>query len=132
LSRPVDLGTTPRKPLTPRQRLALFEAHKGLCCICGLPIDYAKGFVDEHIRPLGLAGSNDLDNRGPAHIHCAAVKTEGDLAAIAKAKRVKAKAIGARPAPKRPMRSAGFPASAKRKANPTPGLPRRKLFAGAD
>lgn len=130
MKRPIELGSTPRKALTPRQRLALFEAHKGLCCICGLPIDYAKGFVDEHIRPLGLAGSNDLSNRGPAHIHCAAVKTEGDLTAIAKAKRMKGKALGIRPAPKRLIVSAPFPKSGKRAVHPMAGLPRRALFVG--
>jgi hypothetical protein len=58
-----DVGTTPRKHLTPTQRLKLFEAHQGRCCICGNRIIGA--WVDEHIlsnriqsRPL-IASNND-------------------------------------------------------------------------
>ena len=29
-----DIGTTPRKPLSPTQRLKLFEAHRGICALC--------------------------------------------------------------------------------------------------
>ena len=88
--------TTPdrRKPLSPMQRLKMFEAHGGVCVICKTKI-IGKTWTDEHIRPLGLLGSNDMDNRGPAHTDCAIEKTKGDVSAIAKAKRVKAKHIGA-------------------------------------
>ncbi len=80
-----DLGTTPRKPLTPTQRLKLFEDERGLCCICGLKI--VGKFIDEHKRALGLAGGNERSNRGVAHPKCAAVKThDEDMPRINKAK----------------------------------------------
>ncbi len=88
-----DVSTTRRKPLSKRQRLALFEREKGLCCVCGLKI--VGDFIDEHVRPLGLGGSNDGKNRGIAHPKCAAVKTQKqDMPAINKAKRQKQAAHG--------------------------------------
>jgi hypothetical protein len=95
-----DVGTTRRKPLTPTQRLKLFEAWHGCCCICERKIQAGEKWIDEHIRPLGLGGTNYLDNRGPAHVVCADAKThgeDGDLARIAKAKRQKMRHVGIRP-----------------------------------
>jgi hypothetical protein len=117
------VGTTKRKPLTPRQLLKLWEDHKGICCICGFPIDKdkkwaetlrgPKGFVDEHQRALALGGSNKLANRGPAHIACAAVKTTGDMERINKAKAQKQRDLGIRAAPDRKMPSAPMPKTKK-------------------
>jgi hypothetical protein len=92
-----DLGTTPRKPLTRVQRLKLFEQHKGICALCSQPIRGGEAWIDEHLRALGLGGSNDADNRAPAHKACADAKThgpEGDIAVIAKAKRQKMQSLG--------------------------------------
>jgi len=92
-----DVGTTPRKPLTPRQRLDMWERHKGICCICKQKIDGTRDrWIDEHIIPLALGGSNDLANRGPAHEACARDKTKDDLRSIAKAKRAKQRHLGIR------------------------------------
>jgi len=88
-----DVGTTPRKPLTPTQRLALFEREHGKCCICGLKI--VGSFIDEHKRALGLGGGNEPENRGVAHPKCAAIKThDQDMPAITKAKAQKRAALG--------------------------------------
>jgi 5-methylcytosine-specific restriction endonuclease McrA len=65
----------PRKPLTSKQRLKLFLERNGICCICGHKIETLKPWIDEHIIPLWLGGSNDLSNRGVAHERCARVKT---------------------------------------------------------
>ena len=102
------IGTTPRKPLTPRQRLALLEEYGHKCALCGLPIGPEEGFIDEHLRALGLSGTNKWDNRGPAHIRCAEVKTKDDMARIAKAKRQKARHYGIKPEGAGKIRSAGF------------------------
>jgi 5-methylcytosine-specific restriction endonuclease McrA len=88
------VGTTPRKNLTPTQRLRLFEQHKGVCCICGAYIKAGERWIDEHIIPLGLGGSNDIENRAPAHEKCAALKTKDDQKQIAKAKRQKRAHLG--------------------------------------
>jgi 5-methylcytosine-specific restriction endonuclease McrA len=76
----------PRKQLTAKQRLQLLIENGGKCCICGHPIfgfrerwdDYELEkipFVDEHISPLWLNGTNEFSNRGPAHEACAREKT---------------------------------------------------------
>lgn len=90
-----DLGTTKRKHFSPRQRLKIWEEHKGICCICGEKIDGTQEkWIIEHIRPLGLSGTNDPSNIGPAHSKCAQNKTSSDSSRIAKAKRQKQKHIG--------------------------------------
>jgi 5-methylcytosine-specific restriction protein A len=106
-----DVATTPRKPLTPRQRLKLFEDRKGLCHRCGLKI--VGSFIDEHVIPLALGGSNDWSNRAVTHPKCAAIKTrEEDMPRIAKAKRQKRAAHGI-VAPAAKIESRGFAISEK-------------------
>jgi hypothetical protein len=93
-----EVYATPRKPLTPRQRLKMWESHHGCCVVCHRRITETS-WVDEHIVPLGLGGTNDPANRGPAHAGCARDKTKGDMARINKAKDQKAAHVGAaRPA----------------------------------
>lgn len=99
-----DVPTTPRKPLTPAQRLNLFEDHGGKCVLCGLKIRAGERWIDEHIRALGLGGTNDPENRGPAHEKCAEVKThDEDMPRIVKAKRIKRKHLGIKSRKSRPM-----------------------------
>lgn len=99
-----DIGTTKRRPLTPSQRLKLFEDHDGICVICGRAIRSGEKWIDEHIRALGLGGSNDPENRGPAHETCAATKTrKEDMPRIAKAKRQKRKLLGIKKPKGRPI-----------------------------
>lgn len=129
-----DVGTTPRKPLTPTQRLKLFERHKGICALCQREIRTGEKWIDEHLRPLGLGGSNDDDNRAPVHVACAEAKTHGptgDIAKVAKAKRAKMAALGIkRDGPK--IKSPGFPLKPEKPGkidkSALPQLPRRSLF----
>ena len=121
-----DVGTTPRKPLTPTQRLKLFEAHGGKCALCGLQIQAGEKWIDEHLRALGLGGSNDLDNRAPVHVACAKAKTNNeDIPRIAKAKRQKMAALGIRRSTGQKIVSRGF---ARKQRTPKPSLPPRALF----
>ena len=125
-----DVGTTKRKSLTPTQRLKLFEAHKGLCGLCGAPIRAGEVWIDEHIIPLSLGGSNDLDNRAPAHKACADAKTngrDGDLAKAAKAKRVKMRHLGIERT-KIKIKSRGFETNRKEPRIEKKPLPRRSIF----
>ncbi|MDB5508667.1 MAG: endonuclease [Hyphomicrobiales bacterium] len=122
-----DLGTHPRKPLSPTQRLKLFEAHKGLCCLCGNRIIGAN-WIDEHIRPLGLGGGNELDNRGPAHIRCAGLKTAADLRRIAKAKAQKKRHLGIRPPEQKKIPSRPFCDTYKERRELSPLGPPRPMF----
>lgn len=112
--RPIDVPTTKRKPLTKRQRTQLHERDKGICCICGLWVNPMKPWIDEHKRALALGGTNDMENRGVAHIECAAIKTlERDMPAIVKAKRQKDMQISRDPLARPKLQSAGFPKSYK-------------------
>lgn len=86
----------PRKPLTPAQRLKLFLAHAGKCCICGGKIAVGESWIDEHVRPLWLDGTNDIEtNRAPAHASCAKDKTKREAGIRSKVRRVAAKHQGA-------------------------------------
>ncbi|GAB6842327.1 hypothetical protein HNR00_003536 [Methylorubrum rhodinum] len=92
-----DVGTTPRRPLTPSQKLELYEQQKGICPLCGLFMRPGKRLIDEHLRALGLGGSNDFGNRAIVHEACALAKTHGptgDLTVIADAKAQKRAILG--------------------------------------
>ena len=93
-----DVGTTKRKNITPRLRLKIWEAHKGICVLCSAKIDGVRErWVAEHVIPLSLGGEDAESNMGPAHEACAIKKTfgrTGDIAKAAKAKRVKSKHLG--------------------------------------
>ena len=93
-----DVGTTKRKPMTPRLRLKIWEAHGGVCALCKGKIDGVRErWIVEHLRALELGGEDNEANMAPAHEACAIAKTggkEGDHAKAAKAKRVKSKHLG--------------------------------------
>lgn len=93
-----DVGTTKRKPMTPRMRLKVWENHKGICKLCDCKIDGVRErWIVEHIIPLALGGKDEPENMAPAHEACALAKTfgkSGDIAKAAKAKRMKSKHIG--------------------------------------
>ncbi len=93
-----DVPTTPRKKLSPRERLAAWERNNGVCVLCGVKIDGSRErWICEHIRALALGGLDTQDNIGPAHQRCADAKTHGpngDIAQAAKSKRRKARYLG--------------------------------------
>lgn len=80
--------TEKRKALTRRQVIELCLRQEGLCgCGCGIKLDpMGEGVIDEHLNPLGLTGTNDLENRFLFRKPCATEKTKPDKARIAKAK----------------------------------------------
>ena len=124
-----DVGTTPRKPLTPRQRLKLFEQHKGICVLCGLQIRSGEKWIDEHLLALGLGGSNDTENRAPVHLACAKAKThDEDMPRIVKAKRQKMVALGIKRESRQKIASRPF--ANRKERTPKPSLPPRALFEG--
>ncbi|MBL0405037.1 HNH endonuclease [Microvirga aerilata] len=102
-ARPCDLGTTLRRRLSPRQRLAIWERARGICAICERRIDGVRErWIVEHIRALELGGQDEPDNMGPAHETCGRTKTREDHRRTAKAKRQKIQHLGANEA-KRPL-----------------------------
>lgn len=87
-----DVGTTRRKPMSQMRRLRIWEAHKGVCVLCGLKIDGVREpWIVEHVRALVLGGADSDENCAPAHENCRRAKDKVDVAAGAKAKRIKAK-----------------------------------------
>lgn len=130
--RPDQVGTTARRKISDAHALRLFEKHNGVCINCSLPIDGLKqDWFVEHRRALELGGRNDDENLGPAHYECKAAKDAVDHAAAAKAKRVKKRDLGMKPAAARPIKSAPFPKSGKRDSHPIPIPPRRRdIFGG--
>jgi 5-methylcytosine-specific restriction protein A len=111
---PSPYSVTKRKPLTTKQRAQLFLSHEGICCLCHTKI-VNEPWIDEHLLPLAMDGSNDMENRGPAHVRCARIKTAKDATDRAKVRRVAEKHIGA-----------------KRSSRPLPGgknSPWKKTFA---
>lgn len=85
-----------RKRLTRKQRVDMHDRHGSTCVVCLELIAPGEPFIDEHIIPLEIGGSNDASNRGPAHIACAKRKTARDQNMIAKAVRMRAKHLGIR------------------------------------
>ena len=88
--------TVKRKPLTTLQRARLFAAHAGMCCICTYKIMPGTPWIDEHILPLSQGGTNDMDNRGPAHTFCARDKTSQDAADLSPIRNGYATRVGAK------------------------------------
>lgn len=124
-----DVGTTKRRPMTPARRLRIFEAHGGKCCLCDNKIDGVReAWTIEHLVALGLGGADEDKNCGPAHETCRRDKDKLDVVAIAKAKRVKQRHIGLKPAKPAKIASRGFPPSSKPRHERTQ-LPYRPLFA---
>lgn len=93
-----DVGTTPRRAMSPTRRLRIWEAHAGVCILCKEKIDGTRErWIIEHAVALALGGEDTDANCGPAHAACADRKThQEDMPRIAKAKRQKMKALGIR------------------------------------
>jgi 5-methylcytosine-specific restriction endonuclease McrA len=85
-----------RRRMTPLRRARIFDTHGGVCHLCGLKIQIGEAWDVEHIVALALSDDDSDDNLAPAHVACHRPKTSEDVARIAKAKRVRAKHIGAK------------------------------------
>lgn len=84
-----------------KDRARLFEAHNGICHLCGGKIQAGQAWEWSHPIPLAAGGADDLDNAAPAHAKCHKHQTSNfDAPLIAKVRRNNAKHIGAKP--KRP------------------------------
>lgn len=106
-----DRSVENRKPLTKKQRAELALSQGGICgCGCGVKLDHAReGTIDEHLRPLGLQGTNALENRSIWRKPCSDEKTyKRDLPSIRKAQRLEKKADPLTRKPSR-MQSKPFP-----------------------
>lgn len=85
-----------RRRLSTKQKVVLFERCAGVCHICGQAIQIGQRWDVSHIVPLALGGADVDCNRAPAHKPCHAWQTRmTDLPAIARARRIYARHIGA-------------------------------------
>jgi 5-methylcytosine-specific restriction endonuclease McrA len=96
-----------RKPLTRKQVAALFLRQDGRCALCSQKLE-TKGhvpvnFIDEHLKPLSMLGTNDLENRALVCKPCARSKTDTETPIRAKAYRQRDRAIGALKPSGRPL-----------------------------
>ena len=85
---------TSRRRFTTLQRVALFEAHGGICHICKMKIAVGDSWDIEHVIPWELTRDDSADNLRPAHKTCHKDKTRDDVRGIRKADRIKAKHKG--------------------------------------
>ena len=85
-----------RKRLTDRQRLQMFLAAGGICCICGHKIDGVREAWDEHETALWADGSNEMWNRAPAHEKCARAKSGKEATARARGRKFAEHHLGAK------------------------------------
>jgi 5-methylcytosine-specific restriction endonuclease McrA len=84
-----------RRSMTPLRRARIFDSHGGVCHLCGLRIAVGEAWEAEHIVALEISRDDSDANLAPAHVACHREKTREDAGRIAKAKRVRAKHIGA-------------------------------------
>jgi 5-methylcytosine-specific restriction endonuclease McrA len=84
-----------RRSLSTTHRMRIFEISGGICHICNERIQVGQKWEVEHVRALALLGLDADDNMRPAHKTCHTHKTKDDRSRIAKAKRQRAKHLGA-------------------------------------
>lgn len=117
---------TKRKYLTEAQKREVRERQQNCCAMCGKGLEFAVRTTGatqfDHIIPLALNGSNDLDNFQALCRACHVnEKTRLDRKNIAKAKRCEAKLTVGKPRPRkkwsRPIQSRGFDKTRRRKMN---------------
>lgn len=77
----------PRPSMSKARRARIFEAHGGLCELCGVKIRADEDYDIEHRIPWAVSHDDSDPNLYPAHKACHADKTSGrDAGYIAKSK----------------------------------------------
>jgi len=94
---------TARRSLSRLARIRIFDAAKGLCHLCGQKIHVGEKWDVEHVRALSLGGADDEENMRPAHYACHKIKTAEEAPRKAKADRQRARHLGIKKPPIRPM-----------------------------
>jgi 5-methylcytosine-specific restriction endonuclease McrA len=92
----IDVATTPRRKLTTKERLSVWERDKGHCAICGRKLAPGDVWQADHPRALGLGGPDCLELLRVICSWCYPEKNADDTRRIAKAKRGKARHVGAK------------------------------------
>jgi 5-methylcytosine-specific restriction enzyme A len=127
------VGKTPDSKIPPRVRLRVFEAHNGVCHLSGRKIAAGELWDCDHIIAIINGGLHCESNLAPALRDKHREKTAADVKEKATVAR-KAKAnLGLKPAPDKPIQSAGFAPKAPkpstaRQPEKLAALPRRAMF----
>ena len=74
--------------------LRVWYRSNGRCGICGLPIHVSEKHDTDHVTALGLGGEHRERNLRIVHRTCHKGKTKGEVQAMRKANRVRAKHLG--------------------------------------
>lgn len=77
------------------RKARIFDAARGVCHICGRKIKVGEAWDAEHVVAYALTHDDSDENIRPAHTACHKLKTKDDVRVISKAKRVRAKHMGA-------------------------------------
>ena len=85
---------TKRHKWTAKQRAEIFRDAGGFCHICERRIATGEPWEVEHVKPLGLNGSDKQADMRPAHVDCHKGKTRHDVGVMRKADRQMKKHIG--------------------------------------
>ena len=84
-----------RKRFPTTARMARLLEFNGKCAVCDVKIGPATGLEWDHIIPLAMGGEDEIANLQPLCRADHRSKTGSDATAIAKAKRLEAKHLGA-------------------------------------
>lgn len=119
-----------RAPGRVRDRIMARDNHR--CHMCSREISAGEKWDLDHVVALINGGENRETNLRPAHRKCHVEKTALDVAEKAKVAAVRKKHLGIKPAPAKPLRSAGFPITEKAaKRQQKQSLPPRPLYQEA-
>lgn len=91
-----------RRPLTRAARRRIWDAAKGICHLCGLPIGF-KPWEADHVKPLWLNGEDSEANMAPACKPCHLHKSVGDRPIKAKSDRIRNRHLGIKKPKGRPL-----------------------------
>ena len=83
-----------RRHFSTTARLAIFNAAKGLCHICGGKIESGQAWELDHVNELWLSDDDSDENMKPAHKKCHRAKTSARATVLAKVARIEAKHKG--------------------------------------
>ena len=97
------IGKTPDAKIPPRVVLRVFEHFGGICQLTGRKIMPGDDWDVDHKLALAMGGEHRESNLQPVLRFAHREKTKQDVAQLAKARRIKAKHIGAKPPPRKPM-----------------------------
>ena len=127
-------GSSPDAKVPDSVRLRILRRADHKCSLTGIIIADGQSFDLEHVKPLEEGGLHAESNLVPVLRVAHEIKTAAERKRQAKADRIAKAAHGMRPAPKRPIESAGFakvqPRAGKIDKSALGTLPRRNPLTG--